>query len=88
MLRVVTRIVFSVFSGFVSELPPNIGLLSYWKHFEVKNTEKLQGTLPYSIGLWTALTYFSARHNVLTGTLPNDFGQWTALAFFGVFGNA
>jgi hypothetical protein len=42
----------------------------------------LTGTIPASIGQWTALTYFDVFHNALTGTLPESIGQWTRLEMF------
>jgi hypothetical protein len=47
----------------------------------------LNGTLPNSIGQWTALTDFGIYVNQFMGTLVDSIGQWTALAYFGVDAN-
>jgi hypothetical protein len=72
--------------------PPDIGLLSNLEHLEIKSTRDysidngryLQGSLPASIGQWTALTYCDVSENGLTGTLPDSIGNWTALTYFDV----
>jgi hypothetical protein len=36
----------------------------------------LTGTLPESIGQWTALTFFGVSSNALTGTIPASIDNW------------
>jgi hypothetical protein len=92
----VTQIVFNLIGSYVGSIPPDIGLLSNLRHFEIKNTldigngnqRFLQGSLPASIGQWTALTYFDVSGNALTGTFPASIGQWTALTLFAVSVNS
>jgi hypothetical protein len=92
----ITDISFKLLSSYVGIIPEDIGLLTDLEKFEIVNTygedvkfkTYLTGTLPDSIGLCTALTYFDVSRNIaLTGTLPNSIGQWTALTYFNVGGN-
>jgi hypothetical protein len=91
----VTKITFDLIRSYVGVLPLDIGLLSNLQHFEItttrdledKNKAYLQGTLPYTIGKWTALTYFDVRLNSLSGSIPNSVGSWTGLTYFDVSDN-
>jgi hypothetical protein len=72
------------------ELANTCGYDSSARYFSAydNNGRYLQGSLPDSIGQWTALTYFDVRYNLgLTGTLPQSIGQWTALNYFDVSSN-
>jgi hypothetical protein len=88
----VTQVSFNLIGSYVGVIPYDIGLLTTLEHFEIQNTQNfnaangryLLGSLPDSIGQWTALTYFDVSGNTLTGTLPASIGQWTALTYFDV----
>jgi Leucine-rich repeat (LRR) protein len=92
----VTQISFNLIGSYVGVIPSDIGLLTTLEHFEIQNTQDfnnangryLFGSLPDSIGQWTALTYFDISVNALTGTLPDSIGQWTFLTYFDVSGNS
>jgi Leucine-rich repeat (LRR) protein len=83
-------------SSYVGVLPADVGLLTHLQHFEIRDTYVmnegrapfLRGSLPDSIGVWTALTYFGVSGNFgLKGTLPSSIGQWTALTYLDVSDN-
>jgi hypothetical protein len=88
----VTQVIFNLIGSYVGVIPSEIGLLTTLEHFEVQNTLDLNdangryllGSLPDSIGQWTALTYFDVSGNSLNGTLPDSIGQWTALAYLDI----
>jgi hypothetical protein len=85
----VTQVSLNLFGSYVGTVPPDIGLLSSLKHFAIKagKSELWQGSLPISIGQWTALTYFDVRDSAYNGTLPANIVQWTDLTYFDVSGN-
>jgi Leucine-rich repeat (LRR) protein len=93
---VVTQIALNGTGSYVGVIPSDVGLLSFLQHFEIRNTTYdndrsanfLQGTLPDSIGRWTALTLFDVSGNALNGTLPDSISQWTALTYFDVYNNS
>jgi hypothetical protein len=86
----VTQVSFNLIGSYVGDIPSDIGLLTTLEHFEIQNTQDqnnangryLLGSLPNSIGQWTALTYFDISGNALNGTLPDSIGQWTVLTSF------
>jgi hypothetical protein len=89
----VTQVSFNPLIGsYVGVIPSDIGLLTTLEHFEIQNSRDfnnangryLLGSLPDSIGQWTALTYFDVSGNALTGTLPDSIGQLTALTYFDI----
>jgi hypothetical protein len=87
----VTRIFFNGTSSYAGAIPLDIVLLSNLQQFVITDTNDfsgsrkyLQGTLPDSVGNWTALTYFDISINGLTGSLPKSIGNWTALTYFEV----
>jgi hypothetical protein len=94
--NVVTKITFDLIGSYVGIIPLDISLLSHLQHFEVQNTRNsddeiercLKGSLPESIGQWTALTYFSVASNFLSGKLPESIGQWTDLTYFNISVNS
>jgi hypothetical protein len=93
--NVVTQVTFNLVGSFAGFIPHDIGLLSSLEHFEIKNTKDaltengsyLHGTLPDTIGQWTALTYLDVSLNDLTGSLPDSIGNWTALTYFDISDN-
>jgi hypothetical protein len=46
---------------------------------DINRDGPLTGTLPASIGQWTALTYFGVSTNEMTGTLPASIGNWSQI---------
>lgn len=75
------------------KLVPDVGLLSCLKHFDFTRSS-LTGSLPHSIGEWTALVHFDASsyvwagtRNQLTGSLPDSIGRWAVLEHFNVAEN-
>jgi len=48
---------------------------------------KLTGTIPTEIGLWTDTIAFIADHNMFTGTIPTEIASWTYLEGFRVNDN-
>jgi hypothetical protein len=91
-VNAVVKISFAdVVSGYVGTIPVELGLLTHLQHFEIRDTQvdsgevasSLKGSLPESIGQWTALTYFGVSNNSgLVGALPGSVYQWTALTYF------
>jgi Leucine-rich repeat (LRR) protein len=50
--------------------------------------DRLVGSIPADVGLWTGLTAFTLEGNrALTGTLPATIGLWTSLEYFTVYEN-
>jgi hypothetical protein len=88
----VTQVMFNLLGSYIGVIPYDVGLLTTMEHFEIQNTQDsniangkyLLGSLPDSIGQWTALTYFDVSGNALNGTLPDSLGQWTGLTYFDV----
>jgi Leucine-rich repeat (LRR) protein len=48
---------------------------------------RLVGTIPDDVGLWTGLDMFDMSSNKLVGSLPSSIGLWTDLTSFGVSSN-
>jgi hypothetical protein len=90
----IIQISFDLIGSYVGIIPAEIGLLTNLQYFKIVNTSGfipngryLQGSLPYSIGQLTALTYFNVAGNNLNGTIPDCIDQWTTLSYFAVAGN-
>jgi hypothetical protein len=87
----ITKISFDVVGSYVGTIPIDIGLLTNLEQFKIINTygdivngRYLHGTLPESIGSWTAMTHFDVSYNLLQGALPNSIGRWTSLNYFNI----
>jgi hypothetical protein len=68
------------FNGLIGTIPPSYG--HGWQH-SIRTVDwhdnDLTGTLPTTLGLWTALETFVAPENRLSGKLPTQLQSWTAL---------